>query len=163
MTGKNLRVKKAISPVVGTVLLIALAIVIFGIVAVWLTSMTKEQISKFGSPIKNACKSLDYDLTLDEEKARDSGTYDFYLSNRGSITIAKLDIKFEGAGLSKVQEYAFETPVAGGQGGSLTLVEGKCYPKIIVNPIIYGEGSKSGAVKECKCDNPKTFILDCDF
>ncbi len=56
--------KKAISPVIATVLLITIAIVVIVIIFIWARGALKEETTKFEEPISRACDDLNIEITL---------------------------------------------------------------------------------------------------
>jgi len=82
--------KKGISPVIATVLLIAIVIVLAGIVALWAGNVLKEQDTKFGEPIKDVCKRVNLVTT------ESNGIID--INNRGDFGIFDVKIKISDSG-----------------------------------------------------------------
>jgi len=76
--------KKGVSPVIATVLLIAMVIVIAFIMFLWFQGMGKESVEKFGKNIALACDDIQLDASYDSGKLR--------ISNKGNVPIYKVDI-----------------------------------------------------------------------
>lgn len=51
--------KKGISPIIATVLLIAIVVVLASIIFIWARSIVKEEVQKFGEPISRACEKVE--------------------------------------------------------------------------------------------------------
>jgi flagellin-like protein len=144
--------KKGVSPVIATVLLIALVIVIALIIFLFMRGIGEEAITKFGSEnIKLACNKVDFDASYSDEEIA--------VSNLGEVPIYDLSIRL-------VQKGSYETmsfreidddwPPAGlTQGGvastSIPDVGELDIQKIIINPILVGK-TKSGAKKTYSCE-----------
>lgn len=80
--------KRGISPVVATVLLIAIVIVIGLIIFLWFRGMTEETITKFGGTnVKLVCNDVEF------EASYSSGI--LYLSNTGNVPIYKINMKID--------------------------------------------------------------------
>ena len=85
------RNKKGVSPVIATVLLIAIVVVISVIIFVWFNQIIEESITKFdGMNIELVCDDVNFDAT-----------YDYgYLNvvNHGNVPIFGMKIKIVGEG-----------------------------------------------------------------
>tara|TARA_Y100000310_G_scaffold241609_1_gene245635 strand:+ start:407 stop:826 length:420 start_codon:yes stop_codon:yes gene_type:complete len=58
------RGKKAISPVVATVLLIAMGIIVVAIIFIWARGSIGDVDSKFNTPLDQACSGLSLDVSI---------------------------------------------------------------------------------------------------
>lgn len=131
--------KKAISPVISTVLLIAIVIILAIIIFLWASSFVKEKIEKFDKPIENLCKEVKFQASLDVNELT--------LVNKGNVPIYKIDVKEQMAGKSKIQNYAPDI----GKGGSTTLsisIDSDT-ESIIVIPVLLGKSGNQ--IKEFTC------------
>src|SRR3989338_10710768 len=80
--------KRGISPVIATLLLIALVIIIALIVFQWMKGFTKEAVTKFdGTNIDLVCNDVQFDASYS------AGT--LTISNSGNVPIYNFDIKAE--------------------------------------------------------------------
>lgn len=87
--------KKGVSPVIATVLLIALVVIIALIVFLWFRSITQEAIVKFGDQnVELVCEDVQFIATYDSE----TGTLS--VSNTGNVPIYSMSLK-----VSEVGEY----------------------------------------------------------
>jgi flagellin-like protein len=78
--------KKGLSPVIATVLLIAIVVVIALILFLWFRGMVKESITKFGGEnIQLVCDRVQFDADY-------SGNI-FYISNTGNVPIYSLSLE----------------------------------------------------------------------
>ncbi len=82
--------KRGISPVIATVLLIALVIVIFLIVFLWFRGTLKPAVLKFGENIELACEKVSFSADYS------AGKLD--LSNNGDVPISGIKIKISKQG-----------------------------------------------------------------
>ena len=57
--------KKAVSPVVATVLLITISIIVIVIIFIWAQSAIKEGELKFGESISNACEDVSLSISIE--------------------------------------------------------------------------------------------------
>ncbi len=76
--------KKGVSPVVATVLLIAIVVVIGFIVFFWLRGFVGESIIKFDTDIKQICGQVSF--------TADYGTNTIYITNNGNIPIYRMKV-----------------------------------------------------------------------
>ena len=82
---KKFRKKEGLSPIITTVLLIALTIAITAIVFLWFRGMVEEGVTKFGKNIKLVCDDVKFDVSYS------SGTLN--IVNNGNVPIFKVNIK----------------------------------------------------------------------
>jgi len=127
--------KKGLSPVIATVLLIALVLVASAIIFLWARSSISEQIQKsIGDNTLSAdaaCSQIEFTANIIE-----GATTDIEISNQGNIPIYRFDIQKISGGNTVNEE--FDLPVEEGQSISqeltldLTNVEKiKIYPTIL--------------------------------
>jgi len=138
--------KKGISPVIATVLLIAIVVIIALILFLWFKGITKESITKFGGEnVQLVCDRVDFSTDY-------SGGI-FYISNIGNVPIYSLNLeisKDRGYESKSIRDIATNWPslglnqgesYSGGLGGAADGAE-----KITVVPILMGsseEGQKT--------------------
>lgn len=83
--------KKGVSPVIATVLLIAIVVVMGFIVFTWIEGIQEEAITKFdGQNVKIVCEEVSFDASYS------SGF--LAISNAGNVPIYKIQAKISGAG-----------------------------------------------------------------
>lgn len=140
--------KKAVSPVIATILLIALVIIIALIVFQWMRGFTKEAITKFdGENIKLVCDDVQFDASYSD------GT--LTISNLGNVPIYNFNIKSEFAGGHDTFDLKIENSdfVGLNQGGifsdSVPVSEGTTTITLI--PILLGV-NKDGEQKTQACE-----------
>ena len=142
--------KRGLSPVVATILLVAIVIVIALIVFLWLRGITKEAITKFdGTNVEIVCNDVDFDADYE------SGI--LYLTNVGNVPIYKFKVRLEGDGsytTDVVGDTSKDWPDEGlnsqsRYSGSLGNIDGK--DKIFLIPVLLGE-TKEGDKKVYTCE-----------
>jgi flagellin-like protein len=79
--------KKAISPVIATVLLVVVAIALFVIIFFWIKSFQSESIMKQGTSIENVCSRVKFNV-------QSSGT-SLSILNNGDVPIQAFKIIYE--------------------------------------------------------------------
>jgi len=106
--------KKGLSPVITTVILIALVIAIIAVVFFWFRGMVEEGVTKFGKNIQLVCEDVSFDASYD------SGTLN--IVNQGNIPLYTLNIKSSSGGVYTTKEIkdfsGVEWPTAGLKQGA---------------------------------------------
>jgi len=82
--------KRALSPVVASVLLVALVLVLASIIFLWAGAFIGEQIEKGEKPIANVCE--DANFRFDLIKVEGTGKYEIEVVNTGNVPIFKFSI-----------------------------------------------------------------------
>jgi len=150
MKNQRSKDKKALSPIVTTVLLVLLAIVLATIVLLWARGFIKEPVSKFSPslgedrPIAEVCGESGVQASISGNQIQ--------VTNIQSVPIYKLGIRITGQGESTLN-YAEVNLTAGGSvlvnpGADITAGT----PKVEVIPVLLGVGEK-GDYKEYNCLN----------
>lgn len=143
--------RKGLSPVITTILLIALTIVIISIIFLWFRGMVQEGVTKFGKNIQLSCDDVQFDATYS------SGVIS--IVNSGNVPLYKIDLKITGSGGSyqteDIADVSTTWPAAGLlQGGSfsqdISTTVGSDATDITVLPVLMGTSS-SGAKKTFVC------------
>ena len=90
MIKENMK-KKGISPVIATVLLIAMVVVLAGVVFAWFQNIYDEEITKFGGKnVKLVCDDVKFEVDYIDGK--------LIIKNNGDVPIYRIKAKFEGEG-----------------------------------------------------------------
>ncbi len=140
---KKLKKKSGLSPIVTTVLLIALTIVITSVVFLWFRGMVEEGVTKFGKNIKLVCDDVDF------EAGYSSGTLN--IVNNGNVPIFRVDIRMSSAGSYETKDIkdfsgGSSWPDTGlAQGGTFSADIGSEVSgseKILISPILIGTSSR---------------------
>jgi flagellin-like protein len=82
--------KKGLSPVITTILLIALVIVIIGVIFLWFRGMVEEGVTKFGKNIQLVCDDVSFDASYS------SGTLN--IVNNGNVPLYDINLQISNAG-----------------------------------------------------------------
>jgi len=131
--------KRAISPVVATVLLIVIAIALFLLIFLWLRGFEREAILKYQKPIETVCNDLHYEVTRSGDTLQ--------IKNLGSVTIHKAAIFVDG----KLNQTTSQLWPASSWQTTL-----RCTGKIKVVPYLLG--STSRGTKEYACEKQAKII-----
>jgi flagellin-like protein len=136
--------KKALSPIITTVLLIVMALILAMIIFMWAVGFFREQVSKADQPIENICPEVNLQASIVGDKL-------LSLNNQGDYAIYKITIKVSGAGTSDKEDVQIDLQPAGSKLVDSTLQLSGSNVQII--PILLGTSKKTGAVKEYSCIN----------
>lgn len=112
--------KRGLSPVIATVLLIAIALVLAAIIFFWAKAFLGEQPQKFGEPIENACGNVDFEV---ESIAEGALLGSIEIVNRGNVPIHSLEIRERGSSSEKISTSVIQ-PIGtgvGSQAGTLKI------------------------------------------
>jgi len=136
--------KKAISPVVTTIMLILLALVLAAIILLWARGFMKEQVAKFDEPIENSCKNVNIQASVSGDSV--------LVNNLGDVPIFRLGLRVSGGGSSEINYQDVNL----GQGASTTLSSSNLAGKTVeLIPVLLGTSKKTGETKEFNClSNP---------
>ncbi len=146
--------KRGISPVIATVLLIALTIVLAGIVFLWARGFVSEQIEKSGKSVDVLCNEVVFEVS------RSSVASDqFDMANRGDVNIFSLDVKqIYSNGNSVVKPFAVNLDV--GKAESVSLPLDNSPQKLIIYPTLLGTVKGKSLNKPYVCiDQGKAITL----
>lgn len=90
--------KKGLSPVIASVLLIALVLVLAALIFLWAREFFSEQIQKFDRPIEAYCKDVSFEM----HKIPGEGGYDLIeVVNRGNWNLHGFEVKMSYKGSSE--------------------------------------------------------------
>ncbi len=140
--------KRGISPVIATVLLIAMVVVIALIIFVWFRGMVGESVTKFEKNIKLVCDDVEF------EASYSGGT--LYLVNLARPPIFKMNMKLSKAGGYTTEEINNDNYPGWDEIG---LVEGGTFSgtvdvgdseKITLIPILIGTSAKGKKTYVCE-------------
>ena len=154
---KRGRKRKGLSPIITTVLLVAIVIIIAVIIFMWARGFIKEIVEKDIGGVKKSAEKFCADVNFIASVDRSMGSIS--VVNRGNVPIYRIDVKQEMSGKSKIEQIDFE---GGGlnKGEStteeLTLNSATTSLKII--PVLLGKsGNKK---KEFICSDTYAVELD---
>lgn len=134
--------KRGLSPVIATVLLIAVVIILAIIIFLWAGSFFGERVEKFGKSEDQACSEVSIDVDYD------AVTKNLDIINRGDVPIYGIKLMISGRGRSDVEEYPAKS-INEGESGTIEDLD-VSGDKITVIPILLG---KSGGIKKSfTCD-----------
>jgi flagellin-like protein len=133
--------KKGVSPVVATVLLIAIVIVLAVIIFLWARGFISEKAEKDGSAVEFSCELIDLKIGIFGDQLE--------IINRGNVPIYGIDVKLRGTGEVIVNELPGKTV---GIGNSLSIDLGftpSSGDEFNVVPIILGETETGKVAHTC--------------
>jgi flagellin-like protein len=136
-----IRKKRGLSPVIATILLIAIAVVLALIVFTFAKNYVREKTEKFGQPIEDSCLNVDFiaEAVSGSECTPGSGLDRVDVNNNGNVPLYGVEIREEGSG-------AVRSLGTGYFGDGLPVGSGNCIDidleggdEILVVPILLGE------------------------
>ncbi|MEM1536072.1 MAG: archaellin/type IV pilin N-terminal domain-containing protein [Candidatus Pacearchaeota archaeon] len=126
--------KKAVAPIIATVLLIAVAIALFLIIFFWLKGFQKEVIMKQGTAIENLCPRIKFEVT----KTGNS----ISIRNEGEVPIQKFKL-VDGTS----HEVGGQEPL---MPGDVFTTQVDCTGKLRIIPFLRGQTNKG--FKDYACE-----------
>lgn len=138
--------KKGVSPVVATVLLIAIVIVLAIIIFLWASSFFEERAEKFGKSEDQACSEVILDAYYNSD-----GTLD--VTNKGNIPVYGLKVEVIEKGESEMKDYSGKAINEGESiviGDDENLDIGEDVERLKIIPILLGKSK----------DIKKSFVCD---
>ncbi len=152
--------KRGLSPVIATVLLIALAVILAMIIFLWARGWINEQIEKKGVPIDQVCESvkINIDYSTPEGTSKGDGVV-LRVVNVGSVPIHAIEVRQEGGGSSKPN--SFNVSVAPTKTSEeVIVILGENIKKVVVYPQLMGtiKGKTDNRVTTC-LNSGKTITL----
>ncbi len=135
--------KKGISPVIATILLIAIVVVIALIVFLWFRSMTEEATTKFDKNIELVCGDVSFEV--------DYSSLTLNIVNTGNVPIFRIKARLYDSG-GYITEDLDGWPTYGlNQGGAYSgTLEASSADKIVLIPVLIGNSEKGQ--KSFVCD-----------
>lgn len=151
-TKTNKKEKRAVSPVIATILLVAIVIVLALIIFLWARGFVQERVQKFiGGEMKDAdevCGEIKFDAELSDDKTA------IDIVNRGNVPIYAIDVKKIGGGASGREEYRDLNLDVGGSNEISDLdIDG--IEEILIIPKILGQKGDQNQIYTCSEDNGK--------
>jgi flagellin-like protein len=149
---KHIDSKRAVSPLVATVLLIAITVSLAATIFVWQSGFFAEQVQKFyeGQNIlaERSCEKIIFDWSFDPDSS------ELIIDNQGNVPISKSNIKIIDA-KGNEESSVLDTPIKSSETynasiANLPPVQGD---DVEVTPYITGIGVKSGTAKLYYCQN----------
>lgn len=154
--------KRGLSPVIASVLLIALALIIATIIFLWAKNFVKEKTLKFEEPIENSCVNVKFNAEVDLIGGGDE--IEVKVNNLGNVPVYGVEVRRSiGGSMENLGAEYFEgggMPPGTGKIVSLD-VDGKGVKlgdELIILPILLGETEKYK--KPHTCDEEFGVIAD---
>ena len=128
--------KKALSPVIATVLLISLVLVLAAIIFLWARAFIPETLQKFESPIEDACKSVVF--------VADYSNNQITIQNNGRVPIQSIQVGIKrGIGSLEYVEVGSTGPAVVSAGTRTFDVSGvSSGDELVIIPVLLGKTSK---------------------
>lgn len=150
----KIKEKRGLSPVIATLLLIALALVLVFLIFIWAKSFIEEELQKFGEPAERSCERIEF-----AAEVKSDGTV--YVSNTGNVPLYGIELKQKDKGSVKsLGKKDFENGLPVGATGKIEISSSESLEsgEAIVVPIILGESEEY--TKYYICDEKFGEIVD---
>jgi len=155
---KKIRVeKKGVSPVIATVLLVALVVILSVLIFIWFRSMSREAITKFeGENIELACQKVKLDGSYFENELT--------ISNTGNVPIFAMSVKKYSSSGYITEDLAEneDWPGSGLNQGSSAIIrnyDGSDSTKLILIPVLLGESESGQKLYSCTGEGTKEITV----
>lgn len=140
--------KKALSPVVATVLLISLVLILASIIFLWARAFLPEQLDKNG-PIEDKCAEVNFIAEFD------SASRTVVILNRGNVPLHGVQIGIKkGFSLEYLEgDFTAKPSIRGGETKDfdISLASLESEDQIVIVPLLLGKSS-GGELKAFVCD-----------
>jgi len=152
----NLRNKKAVSPVIATIMLVLLVIVLAAIIVLWGTTFIPEALTKFDRPIEEKCNEVKFSAELSEAGAASK----ISVVNEGSVPIYKFSVRKQSSSESTVTTTDSKNLLPGSSviidADTSSLSSGD---EIDIIPILLGK-TKSNKIQENQCSQLSWQVIE---
>lgn len=140
--------KRGLSPVITTVLLIAIVMVLAVTILMWAWRFVPESVTKNGKNIESVCQEVAFEATYRDLAG---GSADQVLvSNNGNVDIYAFEVKLERPGETITQE-TNPIELKGGASTNITVdIVSSDITKIILTPMLLGEVGEKTEPYLCK-------------
>lgn len=152
----NLRNKKAVSPIIATIMLVLLVIVLAAIIVLWGTTFIPEALTKFDRPIEEKCNEVKFSAELSEAGAASK----ISVVNEGSVPIYKFSVRKQSSSESTVTTTDSKNLLPGSSviidADTSSLSSGD---EIDIIPILLGK-TKSNKIQENQCSQLSWQVIE---
>lgn len=144
---KEMRKRKAVSPVVSTILLIMIVIIIAIIIILWSRNFIKEVILKEvagnSKRVNEFCNEVRLNPILNDDGS-------FGITNEGNVPVHAINLKISGSDGSSSTQYIGPLDINPGFSKMIEGYNAADFEEIKIMPILLGE-RKSGVVEPYSC------------
>ncbi len=150
--------KRAVSPVITTVLLVLIVIVLASIIFIWGATFIPEALTKFDRPIEEKCNEAKFAAEISGTGAAAKVA----VISEGDVPIYRFGIKKEGQAESTIKYSDPKNLLPGGSTVfSADLSGTSSGDKVSIIPILLGKTQK-GKVQEYPCEEGSWQVLNID-
>ncbi len=135
---------KGLSPVIATVLLVALVLILILIIFMWSRGFISESVQKGGASAQEVCARVKLEIFSQSG----SGDVALQIVNRGDIPVYALEVKTISGGNSGQNTYNVSVDVGSSASASIPVATGE---KLVVYPVILGTVSGKSLNKAYTC------------
>ena len=147
---------RGLSPVIATVLLVALAVVLAAIVFLWARSFVAESLTKSGEAVELRCKEVGFDAEYVSGVLK--------IVNKKDIPLYGVKVqKLKTGSISKGENLNFEgkskPTIGNGESASFEVGDISDYTSLIVTPVILGQND-AGIKKAYTCSGDYSITVN---
>jgi len=138
--------KRGVSPVIATVLLIAVVVILAIIIFLWASGFVGERAEKFGSAVELSCDNTNFEVGLVEYGC--DPNYQLDILNKGNVPLYGFVVKEKGSADVKVKTSVDKQTITTGSSAQFCLDGVSTFDETeaVVIPVILGQ-TESGKVK----------------
>lgn len=142
--------KKGVSPVIATILLIAIVVILAIIIFLWARGFVSEKAEKFGRAVELSCEDVNFDTGVFQDESNcGAGGFALDIVNRGDIPLYGFEIKdLSNPGVVFVKQSLTST-ITVGQSTSICLSDVETGDELLVVPTILGETDSGNVAYTC--------------
>jgi flagellin-like protein len=136
--------KRGVSPVIATVLLVVITIVLAGIVYIWARGFVQEGIEKNQQPIERSCENVKFTAGVYDS----AGDLELQINNQGQIPFYGVTLKGISEGTVTVHEAYPDGGIAAGDSKSFALDASEYTGEsdFLIVPIIIGKNKNGNKI-----------------
>jgi len=135
--------KRGISPIIATVLLIAIVIVLVAIIFLWARGFLTEQVAKFDEPADRACGNVDFEAGINNQEI-------LGINNVGNVPLYGFNVKVFGTGKIVVNDVFDGSTIVAGESREINInTISQSYSRFLVVPVILGETGDGRTAYTC--------------
>lgn len=138
--------KRGVSPVIATVLLIAVVVILAIIIFLWASGFVGERAEKFGSAVELSCDDTNFEVGLIKNGCDQN--YQLDILNKGNVPLYGFEIKEKGSADVRIKASVDKETITTGSSATFCLdgVSSFTEDEALVVPVILGQ-TESGKTK----------------
>ena len=154
--------RKAVSPIIATVLLVAITVSAAGGIYYWAKGFIGEQVTKFGQPAHVVCADVKFTASISKDTSVTPWIYPVIINNQGNVKIYQIVVRLTKEGTTIEQAVTPSQPIEEGATVQFTLEPSKFGKDPLIFegagtefdliPVLLGKGATTGQTKLFGCE-----------